>query len=225
MLTHLEIDLENVKRKIFHMADLSIEAVSSAILSLKKADLKLAKKIIQNDSLIDQLEIEIDNECIKVLATRQPAATDLRFILAILKVNTDLERIADLAVNISHSVLQINGEPLFKPLVDIPRMSEIAIDMIKEGFVSITEKSVEKAKAVIAMDEEIDKLNMQVNREVFTYMSESSKNISQGFSLISIAKAIERIGDHAQNIAERAIYYIQGDDIRHKSIKLKQSRT
>ena len=225
MLTHLEIDLENVKRKIFHMADLSIEAVSSAVLSLKKADLKLAKKIMQNDTIIDQLEIEIDNECIKVLATRQPAATDLRFILAILKVNTDLERIADLAVNIAQGVLQINGEPLFKPLVDIPRMSEIAIDMIKEGFVSITEKSVEKAKAVIAMDDEIDKLNMQVNREVFTYMSESSKNISQGFSLISIAKAIERIGDHAQNIAERAIYYIQGDDIRHKSIKLKQSRT
>ena len=215
MLTQLEIDIENIKMKIFHMADLSMEAVSSAILALKNADLKFAKKIMQNDSLIDQLEIDIDNECIKVLATRQPAATDLRFILAILKVNTDLERIADLAVNISHGVLQNNAQPLMKPLVDIPRMSEIAIEMIKEGFVSITEKNVEKAKDVITMDDEIDKLNMQVNREVFTYMSESSKNISQGFCLISIAKALERIGDHAQNIAERAIYYIQGDDIRH----------
>jgi phosphate transport system protein len=219
MLTHLELDIENVKMKIFNMADLAIEAVSSAILSLKKADIKLAKKIIQNDSLIDQLEVEIDNECIKVLARRQPAATDLRFILVILKVNTDLERIADLAVNISQGVLQINGQPLMKPLVDIPRMSEIAIEMIKEGFSSMTEKNVEKARNVIAMDDEIDKLNMQVNREVFTYMSESSKNISQGFCLISIAKALERVGDHAKNIAERAVYYIQGDDIRHKRNK------
>jgi phosphate transport system protein len=221
MLTHLEIDIENIKMKIFNMADLSIEAVSSAIASLKKGDIKLSKKIVQNDSLIDQLEIDIDNECIKILATRQPAATDLRFILAILKVNTDLERIADLAVNIAHQVLQINGQPLIKPLVDIPRMGEIAVDMIKESFVSITEKSVEKAKAVIAMDDEIDKLNMQVNRELFTYMVESFKNIPQSLSLIAIAKALERIGDHATNIAERAVYYIQGDDIRHKSIKVK----
>ena len=219
MLTHLEIDLENVKMKIFNMADLSTEAVFSAILSLKNGDIKLAKKIIHNDSIIDQLEVEIDNECIKILATRQPAATDLRFILAILKVNTDLERIADLAVNIANEVLQINGQPLIKPLVDIPRMSEIAIEMIKEGFVSITEKDVEKAKGVIAMDDEIDKLNMQVNRELFTYMGESFKNIQQGFCLISIAKALERIGDHAKNIAERAVYYIQGDDIRHKKHK------
>jgi phosphate transport system protein len=112
--------------------------------------------------------------------------------------------------------LNINGEPLIKPLVDIPRMSEIATRMIKEGFVSITEKNVEKAKAVIAMDDEIDQLNIQVNRELFTYMGESFKNISQGLCLISIAKALERIGDHAENIAERAVYYIQGDDIRHK---------
>jgi len=216
MQTHLEMELEQIKIKIFQMADYAMEAVNSSVLSLKNADTVLADKIIKNDYLINRLEVEIDDECIKFLVTRQPAASDLRFILAMLKINTDLERIADLAANIARETIRINGAPLLKPLIDIPRMSEIAVKMISIAFAAMTEKNVEKAKNVILMDSEIDELNTQIYRELFTYMSESYKNLSQSFSLITVAKALERIGDHAKNIAERAVYYIQGEDIRHQ---------
>ncbi len=216
MYTHLEMELEQIKIRIYQMADYAMEAVESSVMSLKNSDLDLAKKIIANDERINRLEVDIDDECIKFLVTRQPAASDLRFILAMLKINTDLERIADLATGIAKETLRINGVQLIKPLIDIPRMSEIAVRMINTAFVSITEKDVQKAKGVICMDSEIDELNTQIYRELFTYISESPKNISQGFSLITVAKALERIGDHAKNIAERAVYYIQGEDIRHK---------
>ncbi len=216
MQTHLEMELEQIKIKMFQMADYAMEAVASSVLSLKNSDIDLADNIIKNDLMINRLEIEIDDECIKFLVTRQPAASDLRFILAMLKINTDLERIADLAANIARETIKINGAPLLKPLIDIPRMSEIAVRMINLAFISMTEKNVEKAKSIILMDKEIDELNTQIYRELFTYMSESPKNLSQGFSFITVAKALERIGDHAKNIAERAVYYIQGEDIRHQ---------
>lgn len=220
MLTHLEMDLEQIKLKIFRMADYAMEAVTSSVSALKNSDIALADFIVKNDEEINRLEIEIDDECIKFLVTRQPAASDLRFILAMLKINTDLERIADLAANIAKETIRINGAPLIKPLIDIPRMSEIAVKMINTAFNSITEKNVEKAKSVIEMDREIDELNTQIYRELFTYMGESSKNISQSLSLINVAKSLERVGDHTKNIAERAVYYIQGEEIRHQKTKV-----
>ncbi|PKL16635.1 MAG: phosphate transport system regulatory protein PhoU [Spirochaetae bacterium HGW-Spirochaetae-5] len=220
MLTHLEMDLEQIKIKIFRMADYAMEAVTSSVSALKNSDTVLAEFIVKNDEEINRLEIEIDDECIKFLVTRQPAASDLRFILAMLKINTDLERIADLASNIAKETIRINGAPLIKPLIDIPRMSEIAVKMINTAFISITEKNVEKAKSVIEMDREIDELNTQIYRELFTYMGESSKNISQSLSLINVAKSLERVGDHTKNIAERAVYYIQGEEIRHQKPKV-----
>ncbi len=216
MQTHLEMELEQIRIKIFQMADYAMEAVTSSVSSLKNGDIETAKDIIRNDYRINRLEIEIDDECIKVLVTRQPAASDLRFILAMLKINTDLERIADHAANIARETLEINEAPLLKPLIDIPRMSEIAVKMINTAFSSMSEKDIDKAKNVILMDSEIDELNMQIYRELFTYMCESSKNIPQSYCLISVAKALERIGDHAKNIAERVVYYIQGEDIRHQ---------
>ena len=219
MQTYLEQELEQIKIKIFEMADFAIEAIRGSVNSLKNSDLEQAKKIIDEDNRIDNLELEIDNECIKFLVTRQPAASDLRFVLAMLKINTDLERIGDLSTNISRETIKVNGTTLMKPLIDIPRMSEIAITMIRMSFDSITEKDVEKARRVIIMDEEIDELNLQIYRELFTFMSESARNIPQSFSLILVAKALERIGDHAKNIAERGIYYIQGEDIRHRDVR------
>lgn len=218
MQTHLEIELEQIKIKVFEMADLSIEAIRKSINSLANADIPLSHEIIENDKLIDKLELDIDDECIKFLVTRQPAASDLRFILAMLKINTDLERIGDLSTNIAKETIKIDGGTLLKPLIDIPRMGEISIKMIEKSFNAITEKDVEKAKEVIEMDDEIDKLNLQIYRELFTYMGESTRNVSQCLSLILVAKALERIGDHVKNIAERAIYYIEGQDIRHKDV-------
>ncbi len=217
MQTHLEMDIEQIKIKMFEMADLATEAIKLSVESLKNADLILAKEIIKNDTRMDLLEIEIDDDCIRLIVTRQPAASDLRFALAMLKINTDIERIGDIATNIAKETLKINGTPLIKPLIDIPRMADIAIKMIQQAFASISEKDVEKAKAVITMDDEIDELNLQIYRELFTYMCEANRNISQSLSLIMVAKALERAGDHAKNVAERAIYYIQGEDIRHRA--------
>jgi phosphate transport system protein len=156
MSTHLEQELENIRRMIFQMADLSIEAIVKSVDSLKKRDLKLAEQIIHNDSVLDRLEIDIDEECIRVLVTKQPAAVDLRFVLSMLKINTDLERIGDLASNIAAEAIRLNGQQLMKPLVDIPRMGSIAVEMINSAFQSITGRDVAMAKAVIEMDTQMD---------------------------------------------------------------------
>ena len=215
MKTHLEKDLENVRARIFEMTDLAIESILKSIDSLKNSDIALAQKIIDDDSRLDSLEVLIDNECIRILVTRQPAAIHLRFVLAMLKINTDLERIGDLAANIAKETLRLKGRTLIKPLIDIPRMASIGVEMIKDSFVSLTEKNVEIAEMVIEKDKEIDALNLQIYREFFSYMLEDPRKISESLGLIMVAKALERVGDHATNIAERVIFYIKGVDVRH----------
>ncbi len=216
MKTHLEQELENIKIKIFEMADLAIESVVKAIESLKKSDTKLANDILEKDTLLDDLEISIDEECVRILVTKQPAAVDLRFVLAIMKINTELERIGDLSTNIAKETIRLDGKPPLKPLIDIPRMSVIGIQMIKDSFESISEEDVDKAKKVIEKDQEIDDLNSQLYRELFSIAAENPKTFSEVFGLLTVAKMLERIGDHATNIAERAIFYIEGIDVRHQ---------
>ncbi len=215
MTTHLELELEGIKSKTFAMADYAIESIARSLRALRESDAGLARKVLLDDTNLDVLEVEIDNECIRILVTRQPAAGHLRFVLAMLKINTDLERIGDLAGNIAKEAIKLDGKPALKPLVDIPRMAEICIDMIREAFAAITERDSNRAREVIGRDREIDLLNTQVYRELFTFMAEDPHTISQSMGLIMVAKALERIGDHATNIAERAIYYIEGIDIRH----------
>jgi phosphate transport system protein len=215
MSTHLELEIESVKAKIYQMADLDIEAISESVESLKNLDLKTAEKIMRNDSIIDSLEKEIDEDIVKILVTRQPAAIDLRLVLSFMKINTDLERIGDLASNIAQETIRLNGKTLLKPLVDIPRMAVISIDMIKKSLQSMSDMNSGLAKEIIRMDSQIDDLNRQIHRELFTYMAENPQLISESLSLLWVAKALERIGDHASNIAERAVFYIEGIDIRH----------
>jgi phosphate transport system protein len=214
--THLEQELENVRIKVFRMADLAIESISRSVDSLKRSDLKLAQDVLRRDSELDQLEITIDEECIRLLVTKQPAAADLRLVLAMLKINTDLERIGDLATNIANETIRLDGKPTLKPLVDIPVMAGLCVDMIKEAFLAISEKNARRAKNVIGRDREIDDLNIQVYRELISYMLENPHTIGQSLGLIMVSKALERIGDHATNVAERAVYYIEGEDIRHQ---------
>jgi phosphate transport system protein len=217
-MTHLEQELESTRAKIFEMADLVIEAVVKAVDSLKKNDPVSARKVIENDSKLDELENIIDEMCARILVTKQPAAVQLRLILAMLKINTDLERIGDIATNIAKEVLKFDGRQLFKNPLDLIRMSVIAVEMIRGSFSSISEKNVEIAKEVINKDNEIDEMNRQVYRELFTYMAENPKLISDALSLMMVAKALERIADHATNIAEMAIYYIEGVEVRHTEI-------
>lgn len=216
MSTHLEQDLRGITAKIFMMADLAIESIRNSIESLKNQDSQLAELVLQRDNELDRLEVLIDEECIRLLVTRQPAAADLRLILTILKTNTDLERIGDLSTNIAKETLGTLGKPLLKPLVDIPRMGDITINMITKAFRAISEKNQTLARECIEMDRQVDDINMQIYRELFSYMAENPSIISPALGLIMVAKALERIGDHATNIAERAIYYIEGEDIRHQ---------
>lgn len=216
MQTHLEQELENVKSRMFEMADLAIEAIANSVESLRKADTKLAETVIRNDDRLDRLEILLDEECIRILVTKQPAAVDLRLVLAILKINTDLERMGDLATGIARETITLDGKQTLKPLVDIPRMAAICMDMIKDALLSITELNADRGRKVIERDKEIDELNIQIFRELFSFMAENPRSLSPALGLIMVAKALERIGDHATNIAERAVYYIEGKDIRHQ---------
>jgi phosphate transport system protein len=200
---------------IFKMSDLVIDSINNSIEALKKLDIVLAQKVVKNDSKIDQLEKEIDEELVKILVTRQPAAIDLRLALSLLKMNTDLERMGDMATNIAKETIRLKGKTLIKPLVDIPRMAQIAINMLMSSLQSITDMDAAKAREVIQTDIEIDELNRQIYRELFSFMAENPHTISESLSLIWVAKALERIGDHAANISEQAIFYIEGVDVRH----------
>lgn len=218
MTTHFEQDLEGIRIKFFKMADLAIDAVYQSVEALRQSDSRLARSVIENDNLLDALEKEIDEDCIRFLVTRQPAAVDLRFVLVMLKSNTDLERIGDLSSNIAKECIKLGGKPPMKALVDIPRMASIAIEMVRDTFTAIAEKNSMRARLVVKRDDEIDDLNTQVYRELFSYMMETPHTISQALGLIMVSKSLERIGDHISNIAERAVYYIEGVDIRHSMI-------
>ncbi|MCU0822670.1 MAG: phosphate signaling complex protein PhoU [Spirochaetes bacterium] len=215
MTTRLEQELENLRIKIFEMADMAIEALEGAVDSLKNSDAKLAEKVIQNDSALDRMEIAIDDECIRIIVTKQPAAIDLRFVLTIIKMNAELERIGDLSTNIAKETIRLNGNPPLKPLIDIPRMSATAIEMIKSVFEAFSDRDAVRAKLVIDRDREMDDLKKQIHRELFSYLSENPKTYTQVFGLITVAQLLERIGDHATNMAERVIYFVKGIDVRH----------
>lgn len=219
MITHLEQELRQIQHKIYKMMDLSIEAINNAINALTAMDLKKAKQIIDADSFIDETEMLIDEECIRLLVTKQPAAVDLRLVLSILKINTDLERIGDLATNIAKQTIRLINEKQSFALKNIPEMAKISIEMLKDALKAFTEKNADLARKVIEQDLEVDKLNEDVHKDMFQYISDNKKTVFQGFSLLMISKSIERIGDHITNIAERTIYYIEGKDIRHHHVE------
>lgn len=215
MTTHYEQELEQIRRMVFRLADAAMDAIRGSVDSLREGNMDLARQVIAGDAVLDGLEIEIDDLCVRFLVTRQPAAVDLRMVLAMLKINTDLERIGDLAGNIAKETVRQEGARPFKPLVDISRMSVIAIGMLKEVFDAMSTMDGAGARAVIARDREIDDLNMQIYRELFSYMAEDPRLISRALGYIMVAKHLERIGDHITNVAERVVFFIEGIDIRH----------
>lgn len=217
MTTHLQMELDHIKERVFEMADRSIESIDRAIAALKALDAAAAQEIIDNDSVLDALEKAIDEECMKIVVTRQPAASDLRLVISLMKINTDLERIGDLSVNIAKETLNLCGRPHIKPLIDIPRMGAIAVEMIKGTLEAMTVMNSDLAKEMIARDKEIDDLNKQLFRELFTVMAENPSSISQALGLITVARLLERAGDHVTNIAEQVVYYVEGVDIRHSA--------
>jgi len=178
-------------------------------------DEALAARVLEEEKAINEMQIEIDDRVMQLVALQQPMAVDLRFILSASRINNDLERIGDQAVNIAQSALRILRHPQVKPYVDLPRMSELAEGMVRDSLNSLVRRDAELAKSVLVRDDQVDNLRDQIFRELLTYMMENSAVIYPAFELVLVTKNLERIGDHATNIAEDVIYMVAGRDVRH----------
>jgi phosphate transport system protein len=207
--------LEELKKKLVRMAALAETMIDKTINELVSRDERLAEKVPQYEEELNRLQIEIDDAALTLLATQQPVATDLRFIVAATKINGELERIGDLVINITENVHILAQQPELKPLIDIPRMADLARKMVRDSIDAFLRGDPLLAQSVIMTDDQVDDLKDQVLRELLTYMMADPKAIQRAIALILISRHLERIGDHATNIAEDVIYMTQGRDVRH----------
>jgi len=216
MKRHFEELEDDIKIRLLHMGSLAEEMIHLAVLSLIERKDIYFEKIFQNEAAVNNLHIEVDDKCFKLLALFQPTAVDLRFIMAVIKINADLERIGDQAVNISQTTgLMIKKPPLEKKLFDIPRMAELANTMLKNSLDAFVNKDVELARAVLKQDAEEDQLKCEAFNELMQLMQSDSSSIQCALGLILISRNLERIADHATNVAEDVIFMVLGKDIRH----------
>lgn len=216
-MRRIDEDILEIRRLILKMGAMIEERLEWAIKALIERDDKKAQLVIESDNQVDQLEVEIDRTSRNMIVLKQPAAKDLRFVFTAIKITTDLERIGDLLVNICERTMEIVNEPPLKPYVDLPRMVNQVRRMIQKSLDAFFEGDAELAQSVIEDDKVVDDLNIQVFRELLTYMMEDTKNIRKALALSSIAKSLERIGDHTTNIAEMVVFMVKGKDIRHAS--------
>jgi phosphate transport system protein len=214
MATHFEQELDHLKEKLLAMAGHAEAAVQRAVRALIERDEKLAAKVKEDDAILDQFEIEVDELAVHLLA-KAPLASDLRFITIAMKISHDLERVADEATTIARRAIELNQESQLKPYVDIPRMANLALEMLKEAMESFVDRVAARARAVIPRDKEVDVLNKQLHRELASFMVEDPGTITRCLHLMVISKSLERIADHATNIAEEVVYLCEGQDIRH----------
>jgi phosphate transport system protein len=210
-----EADLRDLREKLLAMGAKVEALIAESMRALTERDSPLAERVIQADKEVNRLEVEIDETCRRILALRQPAASDLRLITTALKIVTDLERIGDLAVNIAERAKDLNEAPPLKHYVDTPRLAELAQQQVKKALDAFVSSDVAKAEAVLKEDEHLDVLYLKIFNELLSYMMEDSKNIRRATALMFIAKHLERIGDHATNVAEMVVYMVRGTDIRH----------
>jgi phosphate transport system protein len=212
---HFEAELQGLRNQLLTMGGLVEERVHRAVHALIHRKEEEAQRIIAGDNEINDLQMDVDNRCLKLLATQTPLAVDLRLITSAMKINADLERIGDQAVNIAESVLVLIPQPPLKPLIDIPRMATIAEKMIRDALDAFVKKDSELARDVLRRDDEVDELKDQVFRELLTYMMADPGTIQRALSLILISRNLERIADHATNIAEDVIFITEAKDVRH----------
>ena len=213
--THFHKELEELKENLLRMASLVEEAIRDAVQSLVKRDSELAQKTFEFEDRINKMEITIDDMCLKLLALRQPMAGDLRFITSAMKIGTDLERMGDLAVNIAERAISLNQEPQLKPYIDIPKMAEITQSMVKDVLDAFVTRDSKLARSVCERDDLVYGLNDQVFRELLTYMMSDPKTVARAVHLMIVARCLERIADHATNIAEDVIFMVDGLVIKH----------
>ncbi|MGA1868086.1 MAG: phosphate signaling complex protein PhoU [bacterium] len=215
MQRKLDRKLEQLKKRLLKMSSLVEEAIYVSTKALEEKQKELAEKVIQSDDKINILEIEIDELCLKLLALFQPQASDLRFITSMMKINNDLERMGDLAVNIAEQTIKTIQLPLVKPLEDIPKMAKAVQQMLKDSLNAFVNGDVQLAKDVCTRDDEIDNLNHKIFRELLDYMIKDVKTIERAVGLILIARHLERIADLTTNICEDVIYMVNGLTIKH----------
>jgi len=211
-------ELKKLRDEILYMGGLVEDQIQKAVKSLVDRESELAEIVIERDHEVNRLDVDIDDICIKLLALHQPAGRDLRFITTGLKITTDLERIGDMAVNICERALELNQEPQLKPYIDIPRMARISQRMIRESLDAFVREDTDLALKVCRDDDEVDQLNTQIFRETVTFMLENVQTISRATKISSISKYLERIADHATNIAEMVIFMVKGKSIRHMKV-------
>jgi len=210
-----EQDLRDLREKLLAMGAKVEALIADSMRALTERDSALADYVTQADKDVNRLEVEIDELCRRILALRQPAASDLRLITTALKIVTDLERIGDLAVNIAERAKDLNQAPVLKPYMDTPRLAELAQQQVKKALDAFVSADPVKAEAVLKEDDHLDALYLKIFNELLSFMMEDSKNIRRATALMFIAKHLERIGDHATNVAEMVVYMVRGTDIRH----------
>ncbi|MHB8093114.1 MAG: phosphate signaling complex protein PhoU [Syntrophales bacterium] len=217
-MTIFDEELQHLNVKILQMGFLVEEAIRNAVHALKDRNSALARKVIDDEPLVDALDLEIDEACIRLIALRQPKAIDLRFITTAMKVTSELERMGDLAVNIANRATELNEEPELKPYIDIPKMGEIARGMTRDVLNAFVSRDAQLAADVIARDDEIDDLKVKVMKELYLITVSDPIRTDRGIRISFVAHYLERIADHATNIAEMLIYLVQGKIIKHADL-------
>jgi phosphate transport system protein len=212
---HFQEELEGLQARLLEMGGLAEERVRAAVNGLVARDTTLIDKVMRGDEPVNELHIEIDNRCFTLLALHQPMASDLRSIVAAVKINTDLERVGDLAVNIAEAARRYTTHPPVKKLVDIPQMGDIAQAMLRDALDSFVRRDTRLAHQVLNEDDRLDSLKTQVFRELLTYMLDDPTTVEPALDLILVSRHLERIGDHATNIAEDVIFMVSARDVRH----------
>jgi phosphate transport system protein len=215
MALQKELDIEALKQRVLKMGGFVEESIRKSVKALVERDRTLAIEVIDGDAIVNNYDVEIEEECIRFLAIWQPTGSNLRFITTAIKIITDLERMGDLAVDICERAIELNDEPPLKPYIDIPRMAEASQKMLKDSLDSFVARDADLAVRVCEADDFVDNLNHQIFNELLLYMLQDPKNISRAVRLTYITKYLERIADHATNIAEMVVYMVQGKVIRH----------
>ena len=216
MKRFFDTELDAFRSHLIQMGEKSIEQVRGAVRALVDADVELARKVRAGDDELDRLEVLIDEEGVRYMSLRNPIATDLRLVVVGMKAGHDLERVGDEANNIAKRAIRLAAEPPLKPYIDLPRMADIALGMLRDALDCFLQHDNDKALAVIRRDQAVDDLNKQIYRELAAFMVEKPETITRALELMFIAKSLERIADHATNIAEEMVYLAKGEDIRHQ---------
>src|SRR5688572_515620 len=210
-----EQDLRDLREKLLAIGAKVEGNIADSVRALTERDSALAERVVASDGEVNRLQVEVDDMCRRILALRQPAASDLRLITTALKIVTDLERIGDLAVNIAERAIDLNQVPPLAPYVDTPKLAQLSQDQVKKALDAFVSADVEKAEEVLKGDDLLDALFLKIFNELLAFMMEDSRNIRRATALMFIAKHLERVGDHAMNVAEMVVYMVRGKDIRH----------